>query len=79
MLVLERQIGQEIIIGNEVIRIKVLRVGGNGIRLGIEAPPSFSIHRAEIFEKIKNGIDKNKATTGRTISGEINGEINGNY
>ena len=46
MLVLRRKIGEEIRLGDGVV-IKVLSVNGRGIRLGIEAPPSISIWRAE--------------------------------
>lgn len=47
MLVLSRKIEQEIIIGDNV-SIKVLGVAGNKVRLGISAPGSISIRRAEI-------------------------------
>ncbi len=51
MLVLSRKIDQELIIGNN-IRIKVLKVKGNTIRLGIEAPDSVRIVRGELSVKV---------------------------
>ncbi|PQO42449.1 carbon storage regulator [Blastopirellula marina] len=49
MLVLSRRIGEKIEIGDG-ITITVLRVSGKTIRLGIEAPSSVPIRRAEISE-----------------------------
>ncbi len=51
MLVLKRQIGEKLVIGNE-ITIEVLSVTGDGVRLGIEAPRETSVHRFEIFQEI---------------------------
>lgn len=53
MLVLSRRPGQKIIIGNEVT-IEVVSVSGEGVRLGITAPDSTSVHRWEVFEEIQN-------------------------
>lgn len=47
MLVLERTPGSAITIGSE-IRIDILRTGINRVLLGIEAPRSFTIRRAEL-------------------------------
>ncbi len=47
MLVLSRQTGQAIVIGDE-ITIRVLRVRGKVISLGIDAPRSVVIRRGEL-------------------------------
>lgn len=47
MLVLSRKIGQEIVLGGE-IRVRVLEVRGNRVRLGFDAPDSVGIQRAEL-------------------------------
>jgi carbon storage regulator len=47
MLVLTRKPGEEIVIGQD-IRVRVLGVSGNRVRLAFEAPLDLSIHRAEI-------------------------------
>lgn len=52
MLVLSRRPGQKIVIGNEVT-IEVVSVSGDGVRLGISAPDSTSIHRYEVFAEIQ--------------------------
>jgi carbon storage regulator CsrA len=47
MLVLTRKIDEEILIGG-VIRLKVIAVRGNRVRLGLQAPREIEISRAEI-------------------------------
>jgi len=48
MLVLTRSVGQEIVIDGN-IRVMVLGIHGNKIRLGIAAPPVIRVDRAEIY------------------------------
>lgn len=47
MLVLSRKIGEQLRIGGD-ITVKVLRVQGNRIRLGIEAPDGIRVMRGEL-------------------------------
>jgi carbon storage regulator len=47
MLVLTRKLGEEIVIG-ENIRVRVLAVRGNRVRLGLAAPTGVPIRREEI-------------------------------
>lgn len=47
MLVLTRKTDEEIVIADN-IRVKVLEVRGNKVRLGIVAPENISVHRAEV-------------------------------
>ncbi len=51
MLVLTRRLGENIVIGDDII-IRVLDVNGQ-VKLGIEAPREIEVHREEIYEKIK--------------------------
>jgi carbon storage regulator len=53
MLVLTRRPGEEIVIDDN-IRITVVSVKGDRIRLGIEAPPHVVIDRSEIHERRKH-------------------------
>ena len=48
MLVLSRHIGERIVIDNDIV-IEVLQIKGNRVRLGIKAPPGFSILRQEVL------------------------------
>ena len=50
MLVLTRKIGEEIVIDGR-IRISVVEVASGRVKIGIVAPRSVSIDRAEIHEK----------------------------
>lgn len=52
MLVLTRKAGESIVIGNQV-RITILEIQGRQIRLGVEAPGDISVHRGEVYERIK--------------------------
>ncbi len=56
MLVLSRKVGESVIIqGN--IKVTVLEISGNQIKLGFEAPNDVLIFRQEIYEKV---VDENK-------------------
>lgn len=52
MLVLTRKIGESVTIGDN-IKVSVMDIKGRQVRLGIEAPPSMTIHREEIYAKIQ--------------------------
>ena len=52
MLILTRRIGETVMIGDS-ITVTVLRVKGNQVRLGVNAPKSVSVQREEIFQRIK--------------------------
>lgn len=53
MLILTRRIGEALVIGDNEVNIIVMGIKGNQIRLGIEAQESISVHREEIFRKVK--------------------------
>ena len=52
MLVLSRKLNETIIIDGS-IKVTVVAVDRNKVRIGIEAPPEVSIHREEIFHAIQ--------------------------
>ncbi|KAA3617459.1 MAG: carbon storage regulator [Calditrichaeota bacterium] len=52
MLVLTRRLGESITIGEDV-KLIVVEIDGNQVKLGIEAPREIEIYREELYEKIK--------------------------
>ncbi|NQY42816.1 MAG: carbon storage regulator CsrA [Legionellales bacterium] len=52
MLILTRKVGENLVIGDDVT-VSVLGVKGNQVRIGINAPKDVSVHREEIYERIK--------------------------
>ena len=52
MLILSRRIGERIMI-NENISFQIMEIKGSQVRLGIDAPKDVSVHREEIFLKVK--------------------------
>ena len=52
MLILSRKSGESIVIDGR-IRIKIVRVEGEVIKVGIEAPAEIPVHRQEVYEEIQ--------------------------
>jgi carbon storage regulator len=62
MLVLGRRLNESVNIQN-AITVTVLRIEGNQVRLGFQAPPEIAIHRMEVFEKIQQEEALNQKST----------------
>ena len=62
MLILTRRVGETLMIGDDV-SVTVLGVKGNQVRIGVNAPREVSVHREEIYERIKK---ENAEKTGST-------------
>ncbi|NII10281.1 carbon storage regulator CsrA [Oleiagrimonas sp. C23AA] len=60
MLILTRRVGETLMIGDEVT-VTVLGVKGNQVRVGISAPKDVSVHREEIYQRIKREHDDPEA------------------
>ncbi len=52
MLILTRKVGEKIRIGDD-IEISLLDIKGRQARIGINAPRGLSVHREEVFQRIK--------------------------
>jgi carbon storage regulator len=64
MLVLSRQCDQAIVIGDS-IRITIIDVRGDKVRLGIDAPRDIAVHREEVYDAIQRQLnDKEAEATG---------------
>ena len=64
MLVFTRKRHEAIVIGDG-IEVRVLRVGRDGVRLGVTAPSSISVHRREIYDQIR---EENRVAAAATTS-----------
>jgi carbon storage regulator len=53
VLVFTRKRDETIMIGDG-IEVRVLRIGREGVRLGVTAPASVPVHRREIYDVIRN-------------------------
>jgi carbon storage regulator len=52
MLVLSRKINQSIMVGDNV-RVVIVAVDRDQVKLGIEAPRDIAVHRSEVYEEIQ--------------------------
>ncbi|KAF2956417.1 carbon storage regulator CsrA [Marinitoga sp. 38H-ov] len=54
MLVLSRKLneGITIMIEDKILKLKILSIEGNAIKLGFDGPKNFKIYREEVYESI---------------------------
>ena len=59
MLVLSRKKDETIVIGDNII-VTVVEIRGDKVRLGFDAPRDVTIHRREVYDKIRHpqGIEE---------------------
>ena len=57
MLILSRKPGESIVIAGN-IHVKVVRVEGEVVKIGIEAPSSVPVHRQEVYEEIQRSNEQ---------------------
>lgn len=60
MLILTRRIGEILMVGDDV-KVIVLGIAGNQVRIGVEAPKELAVHREEVYQRIQN--EKRTGTT----------------
>lgn len=59
MLVLTRREGESLVIEDD-IKVTVLSIKGNQVRIGIDAPESVPIHRQELLEDPQSAATNNQ-------------------
>jgi len=55
MLVLSRKSGERILIGDD-IKITIVRIGPNSVRIGVDAPGQYSIVREELCQEPSHSV-----------------------
>lgn len=63
MLNISRRPGERVIIGDNVV-VEILKVDGQTVRIGIEAPRSVPIYREEIWLAVKRENEEAAQVTG---------------
>lgn len=61
MLILSRKLNEVICIGDD-IRIQVIAIRGDKVRLGIDAPNEMPVHRLEVYDAIQRIKDADDDT-----------------
>ena len=60
MLVLSRKKNESIVINND-IKIVVVEIRGDKVRLGVEAPREVPVHRREVYDAIQRSLESGDA------------------
>lgn len=75
MLILTRKPGESLYIGDN-LKVTIVEIKGNQIRVGIDAPPEFRIYREEIYLQI---LEENRKAAEGGISGEALEQLSGSW
>lgn len=54
MLVLSRNVGESLIIGDD-IQVAIVGIKGGYVRIGVEAPKHIEVHRQEVYDRLQQG------------------------
>ena len=63
MLILSRKTNESVVIDGRII-VKIVRVEGDVVKVGIEAPADVPVHRQEVYEEIQRN-NREALTQGR--------------
>jgi carbon storage regulator len=68
MLVLTRKTNESIVIRDNIV-VMVVEIRHDRVRLGIEAPKEVTVHRREVYDRIKESEGSAEAHRGDASSG----------
>lgn len=66
MLILSRKSGESIVIDGR-IHVKIVRVEGDVVKVGIEAPSDVPVHRQEVYQEIQRSNQQAVTSTKATL------------
>jgi len=75
MLILTRKPGESLYIGDDV-KVTIVEIKGNQIRVGIDAPADLRIYREEIYKQI---LEENKSAAEAVMSGSALEQLSGTW
>jgi carbon storage regulator len=78
MLILSRKLNESIVIDGR-ITVKVMRVDGDIVKLGIAAPSEVPVHRQEVYDEIQRSNREALTTASRVVprlSPAVRGQVN---
>ena len=75
MLILTRRVGENVIVGDDIV-VSVIDVRGDAVRIGIQAPRSVSVHREEVYRELQRANENAVSTSDHAVSAAI-GELRG--
>lgn len=75
MLILTRKPGESLYIGDDV-KVTIVEIKGNQIRVGIDAPADLRIYREEIYKQI---LEENKSAAEAVMSGSALEQLTGSW
>ena len=52
MLILSRNVGQSIVVDGRIV-VRIMRLEGETVKVGIEAPADVPVHRQEVYYEIR--------------------------
>jgi len=70
MLILTRKAGESLYIGDQV-KVTIMELKGNQVRVGIDAPSTMKIYREEIYRQILEENQQAAQGIGSDLSGEL--------
>ena len=66
MLILSRRVQESIVIDGRIV-VKVVRIDGDQVKLGIDAPTSVPVHRQEVYDEIQRSNREALTSTRPTL------------
>ena len=58
MLILTRRVTESLMIGDDVT-VTILGIKGNQVRLGVQAPKQLTVHREEVYYRLREEEGRN--------------------